>query len=136
MSQENINVVRSFFEAAPRGDFAAALGALDPQIEWIEPGVPALWFTGTFHGPEAVVSGVIGPTAQYVDDFGVTIDRYIAEGDHVVALGHDRGRAKATGREFNQPAAYVCTVRGGRIVRFEAYVDTAQWLVALGLLTE
>ena len=135
MSEENIAVVRTFFEAAPRGDYAAALAVLDPEIEWIEPGVPALWFTGTFHGPEAVVSGVIGPSAQYVDNFAITIDRYIAQGDHVVALGHDRGRAKATGREFNQPAAYVCTVRGGRIVRFEAYVDTAQWLVALGLLT-
>jgi ketosteroid isomerase-like protein len=135
MSQENIAVVRAFFDAAARRD-AAASAALDPAIEWIEPGVPALWFSGTFHGPDAVFAGVIGPTAQHVDDFRIRIDEFVAAGERVVALGHDGGRAKATGRAFELPAAYVCTVRGGRIVRFEAYVDTAQWLLALGLLAE
>jgi ketosteroid isomerase-like protein len=134
MSQDNINVVRTFFEAAPRGDFATALNALDPEIEWTEPGVPALWFTGTFHGPETVVNTVIAPTAQYVDDFRITIDQYLDSGEHVVALGRDGGRAKATGQDFEFPAAYVCTVRGGKIVRFEAYIDTARWLRALGHL--
>ena len=132
MSQENVNVVRNFFEAAPRGDFAAARDALDPYIEWIEPGVPELWFAGTRHGPEAVFQEVIGPTFEYVEDFSIQIEQYLDAGDHVVALGHDRGRAKTTGREFDLPSAYVCTVHGGKIVRFEAYLDTAQWLRALG----
>jgi uncharacterized protein len=135
MSQETITVVRTFFDAAPRGDFAAARDALDPDVEWIEPGVPALWFVGTRHGPDAVFNDVIGPTAQYVDDFSIRIDQYLDAGDQVIALGHDRGRAKTTGRAFDLPSAYVCTVRGGRIVRFAAYLDTAQWLLALGLST-
>ena len=132
MSQENVNVVRHFFEAAPRGDFAGARDALDPQIEWIEPGVPELWFAGTHHGPDAVFQEVIGPTFEHVEDFRIEIEQYLDAGDHVVALGHDRGRAKSTGREVNLPSAYVCTVDGGKIVRFEAYLDTAQWLRALG----
>ena len=131
MSDENVAVVRSFFEAARRGDFGAAYAAMDPNIEWIEPGVPELWFTGTYHGPDAVLTGVIQPTPTYVDDFSIRIDRYVDAGEDVIALGHDGGRAKATGHTFDLPAAYVCTVREGRIVRFVAYVDTAQWLRAL-----
>jgi len=33
-------VVQSFFDALSRGNIAAAGAALDPHIEWIEPGVP------------------------------------------------------------------------------------------------
>jgi hypothetical protein len=31
VSQENINVVQSFFDALPRGDIGAAAASLDPQ---------------------------------------------------------------------------------------------------------
>jgi uncharacterized protein len=79
-----------------------------------------------------VFQEVIGPTFEHVEDFRIEIEQYLDAGDHVVALGHDRGRAKSTGRELNLPSAYVCTVDGGKIVRFEAYLDTAQWLRALG----
>ena len=99
MSQENVNVVRIFFEAAPRGDFAGARDALDPQIEWIEPGVPELWFASTHHGPDTVFQEVIGPTFEHVEDFSIEIEQYLDAGDHVVALGNDRGRAKTTQAE-------------------------------------
>jgi hypothetical protein len=33
VSQENINVVQSFFDALGRGDIGAAAASLDPQIE-------------------------------------------------------------------------------------------------------
>lgn len=132
MSRKNIKVVQSFFEAAPRGDISAARAVLDPQIEWIEPGVPGLWFAGTHHGPDAVFSEVVEPTFNHIEDFSIQIDQYLDSGDHVVALGHFRGRGKTTGKEFDIPTAFVCIVHSGKIVRFQAYHDTAQWLQVLG----
>ena len=134
MSQENISVVQSFFDALGRGDMAAAAAALDPQIEWIEPGVPGQWFAGTRHGPDAVFKEVIGETLEHVEDFSLHIDQYLDAGDCVVALGQSRGRGKSSGRAFTIPAAFVYTVRSGKIIRFQAYHDTAQWLQALGQL--
>jgi ketosteroid isomerase-like protein len=34
MSQENVEIVRRCCEAFNRGDYEAALDALDPDIEW------------------------------------------------------------------------------------------------------
>ena len=134
MSQENINVVQSFFDALGRGDIAAAGAALDPHIEWIEPGVPGQWFAGTRHGPDAVFTEVIGPTLDHVEDFSLHIEEYLDAREYVVALGQFRGRGKRSGKAFSIPGAFVYTVRSGKIVRFRAYHDTAQWLQALGQL--
>ena len=134
MSQENIKVVQSFFDALGRGDMDAAAAALDPQIEWIEPGVPGQWFAGTRHGIDTVFTEVVARTPEHVEEFSLQIDQYLDAGEHVVALGQFDGRGKRSGRAFSIPGAFVYTVRGGKIVRFQAYHDTAQWLQALGQL--
>ena len=134
MSQENIKVVQSFFDALGHGDMDAAGAALDPQIEWIEPGVPGQWFAGTRHGVDAVFAEVVGQTLEHVEEFSLQIDQYLDAGEYVVALGQFGGRGKRSGRVFSIPGAFVYTVRGGKIVRFQAYHDTAQWLQALGQL--
>ena len=134
MSQENINVVQSFFDALSRGNIAAAGAALDPHIEWIEPGVPGQWFAGTRHGPDAVFKEVLGQSVEHVEDFSLHIEEYLDAREYVVALGQFRGRGKRSGKAFSIPGAFVYTVRSGKIVRFQAYHDTAQWLQALGQL--
>ena len=60
---------------------------------------------------------------QFIDD----------EEGHVVAVGHTRGIVHATGREFEVPAVHVWTLREGKAVKFEAYIDAFQMRVALGL---
>ncbi|OGO71679.1 MAG: hypothetical protein A2Z37_12775 [Chloroflexi bacterium RBG_19FT_COMBO_62_14] len=53
-------------------------------------------------------------------------------GDHVVAVGHTRGTARATGKQFQVPAVHVWTVRDESAVRFEAYIDNPTMMRALG----
>jgi ketosteroid isomerase-like protein len=55
---------------------------------------------------------------------------YIAQGDRVVALGHYRWHAKATGREWESDWAHVYTIRDGQVVRFQEYTDTAMAIAA------
>jgi len=55
------------------------------------------------------------------------------EEGHVVQIGHTRGRVKATGREFDVPETHVWTVEGGKVTRYEAYIDTPKMREALGL---
>jgi hypothetical protein len=64
----------------------------------------------------------------------VTTERYIADEDnHVVEVGRTRGRVVATGREFDVPETHVWTLESGKVVRFDAYIDTAHLRRALGL---
>ncbi|MDA8387769.1 MAG: nuclear transport factor 2 family protein [Nitrospiraceae bacterium] len=121
-----------FFDAVPGGDIAAARASLDPDIEWIEPEVRGLWFGGTHHGADAALKEVVEPTFDNVDDFNIRINQYLDAGEEIIALGGFQGKGKATGRQFEIQACFVCTVRGGKIVRFRAYHNTAQWLEALG----
>jgi uncharacterized protein len=133
-SQENIKLVKNFYEAASGGACEPVRAALDPDVEWIEPNVPGLWFSGMHRGAEAVCKEVIGPTAEKIDNFRVNMKRFYTVGDHVIAIGYFKGRAKTTGKELDAATAHVCTLRNGKIVRFEAFHDSANWLEALGLV--
>jgi ketosteroid isomerase-like protein len=54
----------------------------------------------------------------------VDTGRYIKEEEgHGVAVGHTWGRVHATGREFGVPETHLWTVKAGKVVRFEAYID-------------
>jgi hypothetical protein len=105
---------------------------LDDNIEWIEPDVPGLWFSGKHHGAEESLREVVMPTLDRVNDFGIIIDEYLDAGDDIVALGRFFGTGKETGKKLDIPACFVCKVQNGKIISFRAYHNTAQWLEAIG----
>jgi ketosteroid isomerase-like protein len=132
-AQENIRLLKGFYAAASGGNFGPVRDALDPNVEWIEPNVPGLWFSGTHRGADAVWQEVIAPTVEKIDSFRVNMRKFYGVGDHIIAIGYFRGRDKATGKELDAATAHICTLRNGRIVRFETFHDTASWLETLGL---
>jgi uncharacterized protein len=50
---------------------------------------------------------------------------FIAQGDKVVVLGHYVWQVKANERTYESDFAHVFTVRGGQIVAFHEYTDSA-----------
>lgn len=64
-------------------------------------------------------------------DSGVDLERFLDAGDQVVQIGRTRGQARATDKTFDVLEMHVWTVRHGRVVRFEAYVDNPAMLAAL-----
>jgi hypothetical protein len=48
-----------------------------------------------------------------------------------VQVGRTRGTVRANGAAFDVPEVHVWTVAGGRVRRFEAYLDTPAMLAAL-----
>jgi ketosteroid isomerase-like protein len=65
----------------------------------------------------------------------VTIERMINSGDRVVVTGQTRGTVKANDAPFDSPFAHVWTIRSGRIVRAEFYVDHRVMLPAIEAAT-
>jgi ketosteroid isomerase-like protein len=57
--------------------------------------------------------------------------QWIDAADRLVVTGRFRGRAK-NGQELDAPFAHVSTMRNGKAVRFEHYVDQPSWSRACG----
>ncbi len=60
------------------------------------------------------------------DDWIAHDDTYIVDAENVVVLARYTATNKATGKHINVRVAHHFIVRGGRIVRFEQFVDTAR----------
>ena len=127
MAEDNVGVVRRSYDAFSRGDFPAVLEMMDPEIEWVDQ--DSLPWGGAYRGHEAF--------GQHMQRFGANFEEFRIEprdfldaGDRVVVLGRFAGRA--AGGEFDVGLAHVWTLRDGKAVRVESYLDTAKVLEALG----
>ena len=128
--QQNVEIIRRGYEAFGRGDLNALLDLFDDDIEWTAPGPPELPTAGTRRGRAQV--------AEFFNAIGQTweIQRFdphtfIAQGDHVVVVGDDTARVKATGKVLDTPWVHVFTMRGGKVVRFQEFLDTAATVAEL-----
>ena len=125
-----LNIVQDFYAALGRGDVAAVLGLLDPQVEWTE-AERFPYYSGTWHGPQAVLDNLLKRLAQDWHDFSATANDFVVEGNRVVSFGVYAGMYKRTGKSIAAPFAHLWTVRDGKITSFLMYTDTAQILEAL-----
>jgi len=125
-----IEIVQRFYDALGRADGPGVLATLNDNVEWTE-AERFPYYTGTGHGPQAVVDNLLVRVANDRDDFAATPSDFIADGDRVVALGTYTGTFKKTGRDISVPYAHVWTVSGGTLAKFVQYTDTAKVLEAL-----
>ena len=123
----NEQTIRSLYEAFARGDGAAVIGALDPNVHWMEAENIALADRNPYIGPQAVAEGVFGRLAQMWTDFRVTPQDFVTEGDTVVVLGRYGGKFTTTGRSLDAQFVHVWTLSNGKVTRFQQYTDTAQF---------
>jgi uncharacterized protein len=123
--QENVRLVREIYAAFGRGDIPTALAALAEDVEWWEPGpTDILPWAGLRSGRDGVARffRVLDDTEE-IEQFEP--QEFIAQGDRVVVLGHERCRIKSTGRNYDNQWAMVFTLREGKVAGFRAYHDTA-----------
>jgi len=118
------DVVRRLYIASARGDLAALRATLAPDVEWTEmAGFP---LAGTYRTPEGVTTNVMEALGRDWDGWTAHDDRYVVDSENVVVLARYTARNKATGKSLDARVAHHFVVRGGAIVRFEQFVDTAR----------
>jgi ketosteroid isomerase-like protein len=122
--QTNVAVVQEAYEAFIRGDIPAVLGSLAEDVEWTLQGPSVIPFAGTFRGPEGIAEffTLLDETLEF-EQFEPR--KFVAQGDTVVVLGHERSVVKQTGRGFEQVWAHVYTLRDGKIATGLFIEDTA-----------
>jgi ketosteroid isomerase-like protein len=127
MSSDHEVLVRSIYDAYARRDLTAALSCFSPEVEYEQ--TDLLPWGGSYRGIEGAQASLGKLLAQI--DSKVEVEEMISAGDRVVVIGRTRGTARASGVAFDVRAVHVWRVEEGRIVRFEAYIDTPGMLLAL-----
>lgn len=118
----NKEIIRQLYESFASGDVPAVVAAFDNNISWIEAdGFP---LAGTYIGPQAVVENVFMRLGDFSDNWGVVVDRLIADGDTVVADGKYTWNHKETGAACEARMAHVWTLADGKATNFLQHVDT------------
>jgi ketosteroid isomerase-like protein len=131
MSQENVEVVRRSLEAYASGDVDEMLASVDPE--------------GELHS--AIVGGAEGKVYRGHDGFRrwladsfesfealrTELTEYRDLSDRVIAFGHIHARGRESGLELDSSTGWVFTVRGGKVVKAEGFLNRADALEAAGL---
>jgi hypothetical protein len=130
MSQENVEVVRSLYEAWNSGDYAALRQKVDPEIE-VE-----VALGGSFDGRYRGLAAAEEPVAEFWTNFGsqhTEIEECVTQGDEVAVGVRLEGRGKHSGAEVEWRIAHVWTLRRGKIVRWRLFKTMQDALEAAGL---
>ncbi len=116
-------VVRRQYLASAAGDLDALRATLAPDVEWTEmAGFP---LAGTYRTPEGVTANVMEKLGTEWEGWAAHDDTYLVDGENVVVLARYTARHRVTGKDLAARVAHHFVVRGGLIVRFEQFVDTA-----------
>ena len=129
MSQENIEIVKAFFDAWNAADMDALREMQDPDViqrppkGWPEP--------GPFVGREASMRQFEQLRDTWASDTAKPISAFIDIADHVVVRYLWRGMGE--GPESNIELTALSTVRKGKLFYLEYFWDHAEALEAVGL---
>jgi ketosteroid isomerase-like protein len=116
-------VVRRQYLASAAGDLEALRATLAPDVEWTEmAGFP---LAGTYRTPIGVTGNVMEKLGAEWDGWTAHDDHYVVDGENVVVLARYTAQHRGTGKPLAVRVAHHFVVRGGLIVRFEQFVDTA-----------
>jgi ketosteroid isomerase-like protein len=124
MTTTNKDIIEQAYASFAAGDVPAALAAFADDIEWTEPDGHPLG--GTVVGPQAVLDDVFMRRGEIGDHFAVVPERFVADGDTVVALGNLTWKHKDTGAPASVKMAQVWTFRDGKATTFQQHTDTAR----------
>jgi len=124
IAMTNKAIIQGIYQGFATGDIQAVTAAFADDIKWTEAdGFP---LGGTYIGPQSVVENVFMRLGEFSDNWGVVVDRYIADGDTVVADGKYTWNHKQTGQPCEVRVAHIWTLADGKATSFLQHVDSAK----------
>ena len=122
MSQENVEVVRSFVVL----DLDEAMTLVDPAIVWNPAPQPGA------QGRDATRASIERWEADW-EEYEEVPEDFVATDDRVLVTVRFRGRGRRSGVEVNTRMYELFTLRDGLITRMDEYLEHAEALEAAGL---
>jgi ketosteroid isomerase-like protein len=137
VAADDVDTVRRGYAAFNQGDVQTTLALFDRRVE-IHLGRDAGRLLGgelapAYFGHDGFMQ-FLGELLASWEDIVWEPEQLLDAGEgRVVVLVRMRATAKHGGREMDQPMAHVCTMREGRLVRHDTYLDRDEALAAAGL---
>ena len=123
----NLQLAKDLYAHFARGDVPSFLAGCDPAIEWHQAeGNPYQMDGAAWHGPQTILEKLIAPVGRDWEDFSVNVTALHDAGDHIVMEGRITGKYKPTGKRLDAQTCDILRFRGGKLVHFQQYYDTAQ----------
>jgi len=121
-TEENVQIVKSFFAAMGRGDKQGLLVLSAEDIEWIIPGRD--WPLAGTHSGHTGLEAVLQKASQEIETIYPKPPEFVAQGDRVLVIGVATGKIKATNKPFKDDWVFDITIRSGKVTKIREYIDT------------
>jgi ketosteroid isomerase-like protein len=130
MSRENVEVVRSFYDAWARNEFPGPVELRDPEIEYVNPAGAVE--PGTRRGL-AGFKRAVDKVFEGWETWEMEAERFRAVGDQVAVVVRYRARGRGSGVEVEGRESALWTLRDGKVARYAWFHEPADALEAAGL---
>lgn len=121
----NKDIVDGLYKSFSAGDIPAVLGVMDANIVWMEAEGNAYADGNPYIGHEAVLNGIFARVGAEHDYFKLEdIQLHEMSGNKVLATLRYDAKVKETGKTYNAQVAHLWTLKDGKVIGFQQYVDT------------
>ncbi len=131
MSQENVEIVRRALAAYTAGDIEGMLSFLDPDAELHSAIISGA--EGKAYRGHAGIRSWAAETQVSFEALSMELTEFRDLGDRVLGFGRVHAKGRESGVELDSPTGWVFTLRDGKIVRAEGYLDPGKALEVAGL---
>ena len=133
MSQENVELVRSIYEAVNRGDWDAAFRDQRPDVKMTTPPGPnAGPNEGTHRGWEEI-QGYWEEMQTPFEAWAAEPEEFFVSGDQIAVITRLRMRPKGSSAEMENRTGQLWTIREGKVVSMRLFPRPEEALEAAGL---
>jgi ketosteroid isomerase-like protein len=132
MSEENVEIVRNAIEASMREDWARVAELIDSNVE-MHGTIGGLEEGRVARGLPHILKSFEASDLEAWEERRLEPRKFLHINDLVVVLLHEYRRGKGSGIEVETDTAVVFTVRDGRVVSIQGYIDPTAALEAAGL---
>ncbi len=129
-NETNVQAVQAIYAAFNKANVPAILSHLAPEVVWVHVGAPAIPYGRTYRGPAEVATffETLGHLVQFTS---FEPKDFFSDGEVVVAVGSYVSSSRATGKPANGDWAMVWRFTEGKVVHYQAYLDTLSVAEAL-----
>jgi ketosteroid isomerase-like protein len=130
MSAANVTLVQGLYAAFGRGDIAAIVAAMAPDVAWEVVGRKSDYPTVGLHKGAQGVQEFFRLVGELQQAHEFSPGEFSISGDKVFVTGHYAWTVKKTGRKVSADWIHIFTVKGGKVTAFREFTDTAQFAEA------
>jgi ketosteroid isomerase-like protein len=132
LSEENVEIVRSIYEAFAQRDGVTPFKYYAANIEWDSGGAELVGGSTVYHGHDGV-HALFHDVLQAFREFEYRPLELTPSGAHVLVTVHERGVGRTSGVVVDRRHYAIWTLHNSMVTHVRVYLDHGEALKALGL---